>query len=387
MGRLARSMVVMMMLAVGACSQESTPVDQHEFRDGQWVAATRPSKDTVEGHVALIRLKVAKGQNVQALKEAKEFLKQHPQDLGREEVMMLAGQAELNRGRLFQAFEWFKRQWDEYPAGTFSERALQKEYEIAEAFLAGKKRIVAEIFFLPARDEGLEILQKILEQAPGSVIAERAILRIAEDHFAHREYAESAQAYDRHLVMFGKSAKVRDVMLQAAKATHLSYAGDGYDSGSLIDAQQRYQTFAEQYPQTARKAGVESIVAVIDQQRAQDEFSTAQFYERVGSPRAAAFYYGRVRDRHAQSNLAKPAELALRRLGDVRPPTPPVAMVSTRPAYASATGPGDESPAAAAHGDEGTPVSATAPATGPADGKGLDSEPVDLEKLWPEAEQ
>ena len=140
--------------------------DQYEFVNGQWVKSVPPAKGTPAGELAMIRNLIREGRNVAAVSAADKFLKAYPDSPLREEAMMLAGQAEINRDRYFQAYEWYKRQWEEYPNGQYAERTLQREFQIAEAFLKGKKRIVAYILYLPARQDGLDILNRIVEQAP-----------------------------------------------------------------------------------------------------------------------------------------------------------------------------------------------------------------------------
>lgn len=349
---------------VAAVCAIASAQDEYEFREGKWVRVAPPAAGTVEGELELIRQMVKSGSYRSAVSACDKFLKDRPEVPEREEVLMLGGMAELGRDRYYQAFEWFKRQWDEYPSGQYSERALQKEYEIAEAFLAGKRKIVAAIFYFPARDEGLEILAKIPEQAPNSLIAEQAMFRIGEDHAAHSEYTESAQAFDRFLEMFPKSTRARDAMLKAARMTYASYH-PGKDLAPLLDAQQRFRTFREYYPRSANEAGVPDLIKQIDSQRAQEEVRTAELYERTGQPRAAVFYYRRVADTYPSTAWATMATAAMQRLGNQAPPALPAAKLDTRPLVAL------------------DPASQPATMPAVATTKPVDHEPVDLDKMLP----
>jgi len=352
--------------------------EEREFVGGKWVKPADPTQTGPAGDLARIRLKIQNQEGSAALSLAKAFLKNYPDEPGREEAIYLAGQAEMIRGMYYQAFEWFKRQWDEYPSGALSEKALQKEYEIANAFLAGKKRVFAGIFHLPARSEGQEILARIAEQAPGSTIAEMALLCVVEDHVAHREYADAAVAYDRCLELFPKSGKAKDVTLQAARATLASYKGTQFDPTPLIEARQRFSQFQKDYPQSAQKAGVSETLQHIERKRAADDFAAAQLYERTGHKQAAAFYYRIVRDTYPDTDLAPKAKAALTRLGDVNPPKTPAGIVSTRPA--PTTQPTTE-PAGATTEPTSMPTTAPEPTTR----KFGNIEPLDLENLVPGA--
>jgi outer membrane protein assembly factor BamD (BamD/ComL family) len=368
--------------AVLACfSLTSFAQSEFEYKDGQWVKSALPVKGTPAGELATMRRMAAMRSNSAVVSAADDFLKNYPDSPLREEVMMLAGQAEMNRDRYYQAYGWFKRQWEEYPTGAYAERALQREYEIAEAFLAGKKRVVAYIIYLPARTDGQDILNHIAEQAPGSLLAELALLRVAEDHFSHREFPESAQAYDHYMELFTKSGKYRDAMLQAALATHLSYRGPQFDPTSLIEAQQRYKNFKEQYPQTAIKADVAGTLKRIESQRAQQEYETASFYDRTGQKQAAAFYYRLVMNDYPNTDYAGLAQISLKNLGPVAPPRPPpAAMQAPKTAMTWPT----TSPIGIP--TKTGPATASGPsATGPAR-KTKHPEPMDIEKILPVGE-
>ncbi len=365
--------------------------ERHELVNGQWIEVTPPSRGMPAGELAAIRLMLQTGQNKAAVAAAEKFVKDFPSDADREEVMMLAGLAEMTRDRYLEAYGWFKRQCQEYPRGTFFDRSMKKSFEIAEAFLNGKKRVVAGVLPLSARDEGLDILRQISELVRGSAMGEMAMLRIAQDHLAHGEFPEAALAYDQYLEAYAKSEKSREAALKAAYATHASFRGAQYDPAPLLDAKHRYEEFASQYPQTADKAKVPDIIRQIDSQRAEEDFAAAQLYERTGHPRAAVFYYRSVKAGHAGTEWATKASAALIRLGDQDPPKPPapvLATPTTQPSPPLAAMPSPAEPEAWSPLPASVPTTITvaappAPTTQKTDRKPVDIEPVDLEKLIP----
>jgi len=288
---------------------------RYELKDGKWTAAVVPKEGTAAGEAALIRQHVELGQPRKALKAAKKFLKRYSDDKAREEVLLLAGLASIDRGRLYKAFEWFEQQLSEFPAGQYSAQALEKDYEIAEQFLGGRKRVVAGIFRLPAREEGLSILTRITEHAPGSVLAQKAMLRIADDYYTRGEWPEAVDAYDHYVKSFRRTGEVQFASLRAARAMYASFKGVAYDDTPLIDAQQRFRSFAAAYPAAARKANVSVTLKEIEGLRAEKVFRTARFYERTGRHSAAVFSYRQIVDAYPSTDLAEPARDALVRLG------------------------------------------------------------------------
>jgi len=300
------------MVVLCAAGQEK---GAREFVGGKWVRVAPPKPGTPAGDLAVIRRHVKQGQDKKAIKAVKKFLKAYPRHKSAEEAMMLAGRAEMNRRRYYQAFEWYEKQLVRFPAGTYSERALRREFDIAERFLGGEKRVVLKIFRISAEDEGLEILSRIAGHAPGSAIAEKAMLRIADHQFSKSRYIEAADAYDRFLQLFGKSAKAPYAALQAARSIYASHHGVQFDETPLIEAELRFRNFASQYPNEARKAKVSSILKQISDARAKKLYDTARFYERTDRSKAAVFYYRRLAKEYPKSIWARQGRENLVRLG------------------------------------------------------------------------
>jgi outer membrane protein assembly factor BamD (BamD/ComL family) len=328
---------------LAAGSPRALAQEEYEWKDGNWVKVASPAKGTPAGECALIRQYVQQGSNRTAVREAERFLKKYPLEPSAEEVLMLAGRAEIARGRYFQAYEWFERQLNQFPNGPLFERALIHDYEVAEAFLAGKKRIVWGIFYLPAQDDGLLILAKIAEHAPGSALAEKSLMRIGDYHYQERDYAEAVQAYDRYLEVFARAERASYAMLQAARASLASYRGTEFDDTPLLEARQRYQMFSQRFPLQADRADVPRILEQIRVSLARKAYTTAEFYERTGRRDPAQYYYRLVMEQYPQTEWEARSASALRRLGvptalpgaATIPASAPAASGAERPAPAS----------------------------------------------------
>ena len=305
-----------------AASSPLCAQDAHEWKGGKWVPVVKPGTGTPESELALVRELLNKTRYKKCVKAAKKFLARYGGHRNYEEVCLLAGRAELERGRYYQAYEWFERQLDQFPNGRYRDRALQHEFEAAGALLSGKKRIVLGFIKLPAKDEALEMLTRIAEHAPGTKIAERSLLRIGDYHYAKQQWVEATDAYDAFLTLFGKSPKAGYAMLQAARAAYSGYKGLAFDDTALLDAQQRFETFALNYPAIAQKVNVESILKQILADLAGRLYLAGEFYERTKRPSAAVFYYKQVLDRYPQTTWAVDARDALRRFSEVAPKNP-----------------------------------------------------------------
>ncbi|HUS90779.1 MAG TPA: outer membrane protein assembly factor BamD [Phycisphaerae bacterium] len=346
--------------------------DEYVWKDGKWVAAVKPAEGTPEGELALIRSYVSAGQRKEAVAAAERFGERYADNPLREEAMLLGGQAELDAERYYQAYEQFEAMLAAYPNGQFLERALTREMEVANAFLAGKKRIVGKVFRLPAKDEGLKILRGIVEHAPGAEIAERAMMRVGEHHFDNGDYADAAEAYDEYMQLFPRGRHTPEAMSRGARATYLSFQGVPYDQTPLVEAEHRYKALIDQHPAAAKKDHAEQVLREIAEIRAEQTYQTARFYQRTDRPESAGFYYRQVIQDYPASSWASAARAAL---GGKAPAAAPKPTPATRPAEppAGAVKPTPE-PAPAA---KPAPPAEAKPARGPTTAPG----PIDLEKL------
>ncbi len=297
----------------------------YEWTGNAWKPAAKPEEGSAAGELALLRQYWENVHYKKLVKAAKKFLKRYPDSDEYEEACLLAGQSEIHRNRYFQAYEWFERQLSQFPSGRFSDRALEHEYEIAEAFLAGKKRIVLGFLRVSGRDDALEILQRIAEHAPGSALAERALLRVGDYYYDEGDWIEATEAYDAFLIACDKSPKAPYAMLQAAHATYNSFNGVAFEDTPLLAAEQRVKNLLESYPQAARRANVEETLSEISATRAEKVFLAGQFYERTHRSSPAAFCYRDVIERFPTTPWATMAQDALIRLDqadDVSAPVP-----------------------------------------------------------------
>ncbi len=318
--------VLMSIAALGGCARTTIPPQgQLILRDGKWVREAPPIEGTPAGELAIVRKRLDDGKFAKSVKAAKLFMRRYPgHELG-EEVMVLAGTAEMTRGRYMSAYDWFEKQLANYPAGRYFDRALYREFTIADEFLRGKKQRVMWIFSLSAKSEALEMLMRIAEHAPGAILAEDALLRIADHHFSERDFVQAVEAYDNYFDMFTKTSRASYALYRSGLSLYLTYRGVVYDPTPLVEAEARFKRYVAEFPSSGRQEEVAKILADIAIRRAHKDYYTARLYDRIGRDRAAIFYYKETIDRGATSVWANKARSALRRFeGEV-------ASVATNP--------------------------------------------------------
>jgi outer membrane protein assembly factor BamD len=287
------------------------------LKDGKWVTAPAPAQGTAAGEVALARKMLRQNNNRGALSQAKDVIKEYPQDAeAREEAMSLAGEAELARRRYWQSFEWFEKQIAAYPLGALLERALVREASIADAFLAGKKRLLWGFIPINAQDDGITIHERVADRAPGTRLAEECLMKVGDFLSAKRRWEEAAQAYDRYCELFRGRYRSREAEFKAACATYNQFNGVAHDDTPLVEGEQRFKNFVSHYPNAAEAPQALGAVTEIEQAKARKDYETARFYIRVSRRPAAVFYYRQAVQLYPGTPAAEKSAKALAEMGE-----------------------------------------------------------------------
>jgi outer membrane protein assembly factor BamD (BamD/ComL family) len=294
----------------------------------QWIPASKGEPGTAGGDLTVIREMVPHEGYRKVIEKAEAFLVNYPDSPACEEAMNLAGQSLLNHGYYYKAWsDWFEPQISRFPNGAFFERALDREYLIADAYLSGRKQRKWKILRLPAKDLGVDILLRVASHAPGTEIAERALLRVADFHFAEQAWDDAIGAYDQFVTANPRSDRRPYAMLQAAKASLLAFKGVSWDESPLLNAAERYRVFVEAYPRLAGNENIPRILQEIRLTQAHKVFETGQFYERTKHPTAAVFYYRKMLQDFPDTSWAQAARERLEVIGPVAP-VPPEQIVT-----------------------------------------------------------
>jgi outer membrane assembly lipoprotein YfiO len=292
-----------------------------ELVDGEWVQSEAYVEGTADYSRQQIRNAFDRQDYGQAVSLGKKHVKTFLGDPSCEEVYFLAAQSELGQKRYYRAYDLFEKQLTQYPGGEFFQQGLEGEYECAQAFFRGDRRLFGSSVRIKAEEEAIIVLNKIAAHAPGSAMAEKVILEAAEFHYADKDYVQAADAYDYFVRMFPKSPSTAHAMLRSADSTYRLYFGPEYDETPLLDARQKYESFADQFPRQAELMEVEAILEEIYNAEALRVYEAAQFYARTHKRRAAIYYYQRVVQEYPDTMWAGMSEMTLSGMGIEVEPT------------------------------------------------------------------
>jgi len=194
-------------------------------------------------------------------------------------------------GHRIKAFYYCDELLDTYPESEYYSRALQLQYRIADRYLEGYKRRWLGVPMFQAKEEGVEMLYRVRNRAPGSPLAEKALLRTADHYRFDGQFDFAADAYAFYARQYPRSPMTPRARLWGAYCSLAQFRGIPFDATPVIDAREQLRSIAAAYPDLAKEENIDSILQRIDGVFAKKLYQTATYYRRTNEPGAAAYTY------------------------------------------------------------------------------------------------
>ncbi len=300
---------------------DSCGAETWRLKDGeQWESVAADPQEQYLHAVAEIK-ELAREGETKAVKAALEQLEEEfPDRIGPDFELFILGELQYWRGHYSKALKKFEKLLKDYPTGEYAGTALEREFDMAQDYLQGRKKTVLGFIRISGYAEGVEIMERISDRAgldePNSV-GLRAAIAVAEHFEAQEEYlhaylkwSEIASYWESGPI--GKKALYR--MAEDNLAAYDQYPPDErpyYDASKLDTARTYYQRFLALYPEEARQKEVPEKLRQIDEQMAYKQLTIGRYYRRTGERRAANLYFDMVVQNWPQTEAAALARQAL----------------------------------------------------------------------------
>ncbi len=223
-------------------------------------------------------------------------------------------EAEDRGGDPILGFYYLDQLLEEHPESRLYSSAMQKQFEIADSYLRGRKRKFLGMPILGAEDEAVEMLFRVQQRAPKSPIAEKALLRTANFYFADRQYDLSEDAFGMFIRQYPRSPSVPAAKLKQAYSAYALFHGPRFEVTPIIDARERLAAIMAEYPRLAEQENIPALLETIDAAMARKLYLRADFYRRTHEPQAAAYTYRYLISAYPESGDAFKAKARLAKL-------------------------------------------------------------------------
>lgn len=313
--------VCMALLCLGATAAETWRLQDGE--DWQSVAA-----DPQERYLlAISELKdLVRSASVREVKDVLAQIKDDfPQRVGPDLELFALGEREYWKDRYAKAMVKYEKLLKDYPGSEFAGPTMDRQFEIAGAYLAGRRKTVLGVFRIRGYAEGVEIMERISDRAgldePNSV-GLKAAVAVAEHFEAREKYIEAYLKWSEIASYWEMGPIGKRATLRMAENNFAAYNKPRekrqplLDASKLATAKTYYERFALRYPQEAAQHDIPAKLKRIDEQMAYKQYTVGRYYQRVRKIEAANLYYDMVIENWPETEAARMAGQARQELAD-----------------------------------------------------------------------
>ncbi len=329
------------LLAVPSLAQQEYRLDDK----GQWEARApqrAPSED--EQTIARARQALADDTPSKAASILNGWIENHQTSDNAllPQAYLVRGDARLAMGKEFYALYDYEEVTLNYAGTEEFSRAVSRELDIGLRYLHGFKRRFLGMRIAPAYDIGEELLVRVQERLPGTPLAERACIELADYYYRNRDLATSSDAYEIYVTNFPKGPNIEKARLRRIYANLGRYKGPNYDTAGLVDARVLIEDYAARDPAGAQRAGLtDALLAKIDESQAAQLLERSKWYLVRGDPVSSRSTLRRLIRRFPGTLSANTALTLMKERGWTMDEPP--ASDSSAPAAASSDKPATES--------------------------------------------
>jgi outer membrane protein assembly factor BamD (BamD/ComL family) len=238
-----------------------------------------------------------------------------------EKAQYYLAETQYQRGRYVAAHDSFETLVATYPGTRYLDKLTGREYDIARLWLADDKdhperqlawysRFNGAMPPLDVGGNALAVLEHVRHHDPTGPLADDAVLRIADHHYASGDYETAALYYDQLIADHPKSPLLHRAQLASIDAKLKAYIGPEYDGTGLEQARQTVKqtmaTFPEQ--QASTEGDLYHTLDLISDQQAERTYVIGRYYHRAGKVASAEYYFGMIPQRWPKSPWAAKAK-------------------------------------------------------------------------------
>jgi outer membrane protein assembly factor BamD len=252
-----------------------------------------------------------------ALKAARRVVRVWPLSDYAPQAQYLVARCYQAQGNDERAFKEYQKVLEKYPRMANYQEILQRQFEIASRFLAGKRfRLWGYVPLYKSMEKTAGLYESIVKNGPYSELAPQAQLKIGEARerertfgFKSPDYAGAAKAYELAADRYHDREKIAsEALYQAGLAYQKQAQTAEYDQSTAGQAIAIFTDFMTIYPNDPRVPEAQKIITALKREQARGNFQTARFYEKSKKWNGALVYYNEVVLQDPSSSYARVAQ-------------------------------------------------------------------------------
>ena len=283
--------MVLSLCASAFCDQSQT---WRLSKDQKWQQVTSDETGKYALAVSKIKQLISTGRTSEAQKALTNLKKDFPAMAGADLDAFIAADMLYAEGKFTYSIPDFDKFMDDYPTSPLYEAALEREFQMRTALLAGYKVPLLKIFRVKGYDEGVKVMNRLADRAGDAPIAQQALIETAKSFEQRKLWREAFDTWADISSRWPTGQIGKNALLNMATTMYAGYQGPRYDATGLVSAKGYYQSYQSRYPDDANHIGVDKILARIEEQIAYKQYCIGKYYQHVGIKTGAVLYYDQV---------------------------------------------------------------------------------------------
>ena len=279
-------------------------------KTGKWVNPKNLPKDNPKEQFAYAKSFYDNKKYEEAKREFRKLLKAYPKSAEAAEAQYYLGLTEEEQGKLYEAYQAYQMVIDKYPFSERIQEVIEREYKIAEKFMAGEKRKALGVT-LPVENPAIEIFGKVVENSTYGPLAPKAQYKLGLVLKGLLRYYEAEEEFSKVVSRYPDSEWAAAAKFQIASCRASLSKGPAYDQGAAQEAKEKFEEFVKEHPDAVLSLDAEKNINSIREKEAEANFNIAQFYEKQKVFDSARIYYKDIMNNYADSPWAAQAAARL----------------------------------------------------------------------------
>jgi len=283
-------------------------------KTGKWINPEYAVKDTPEEQMKWAMTFYEAGEYKKAIAEFIKLIENYPNSIHTPLAQYYIGRSYEGLEDYYQAFLAYQTTIDKYPYNEKVDEIIERQYKIGSMFLDGQKAEILGMKILPATDKAVEILTKVVENAPYGKYADVAQFKLGEAYKKQEFYEEAVLAYQKLIDDYPNSPLIEDAKYQIALCTYYVSRSPYYDQEFTDKAIEEYKELIEKASNVDLHKEATETLGRLREKKARSTFETARFYEKTKHYKSAIIYYKEVVEDYGDTSVAREASERIKEL-------------------------------------------------------------------------